>query len=61
MWNAVSASDCLFGHTMFPRNASTISSDSHSVPEPFRSTSSALMGMMVHSEKMNMWTYLSYR
>lgn len=38
--------------------ASTISSCSHSVPEPLRSTSSGGMGMMVAREKMKGWMYL---
>ena len=35
-----------------------MSSCSHSVPEPLRSTSSGGKGMMVHSEKMKGWMYL---
>jgi hypothetical protein len=35
----------------------TMSSVSQSVPLPFRSTSSGLSGMMLHSEKMKGWTY----
>lgn len=54
-----SASTCLFGHTMFPLYASTMSSDSQSVPEPLRRTSSGPSGMIVQSEKMKLWMYLS--
>ena len=39
----------------------TMSNVSHSVPEPFRNTSSGFKGMMLHSEKMNGWTYFMYR
>jgi hypothetical protein len=35
----------------------TMRSVSHSVPVPFRNTSSGLSGMMLHSEKMNGLTY----
>lgn len=52
---------CLLGHTMLPWYASTISSDSHRVPEPLRSTSSACMGMIVASENTKLWMYLVYR
>ncbi len=38
-----------------------MSSCSHSVPEPLRSTSSGGMGMMVASEKMKGCTYVMYR
>ena len=38
----------------------TMSSISHSVPEPLRSTSSGGMGMIVLSEKMNGWIYVMY-
>ena len=48
---------CLFGKIMFPWNACTMSSVSHSVPDPFRKTSSGSMGMIVHRAKMNGWTY----
>ena len=46
---------------MLPRNASTMSSASQSVPEPLRSTSSGDMGMILHSEKMKGCTYVMYR
>ncbi len=59
--NPFGGSTCLFGHTMFPRNASTMRRLSHSVPEPFRSTSSGPIGMIVQSEKTKLWTYLQYR
>jgi len=48
----------LFGQITLAAYASTISRLSHSVPEPLRSTSSADIGMIVHSEKMKPWTYL---
>ena len=46
---------CLLGHTTRARYASTISSCSHSVPLPLRSTSSGGIGMIVASEKMKGW------
>lgn len=49
---------CLFGQTISFANASTMRSDSQSVPEPFLSTSSGLIGMIVQSEKMNGCTYV---
>jgi hypothetical protein len=49
---------CLLGQMTLALYASTISSCSHSVPDPLRSTSSGGMGMMVASEKMNGWMYL---
>ena len=51
---------CLFGHTTRARYASTMSSCSHSVPLPLRSTSSGGIGMIVASEKMNGWMYVMY-
>ena len=44
-----------------PALTCTISSASHSVPEPFLSTSSGGMGMMVEREKMKGCTYVMYR
>ena len=41
-----------------PASRPTWSSDSHKVPEPFRRTSPGVIGMMLHSEKMNGCTYL---
>lgn len=35
----------------------TMSSVSHRVPLPFLNTSSGFKGIMLHSEKMNGWTY----
>eukprot|EP00878_Enallax_costatus_P027917 GHUV01030106.1.p1 GENE.GHUV01030106.1~~GHUV01030106.1.p1 ORF type:complete len:118 (-),score=19.00 GHUV01030106.1:400-753(-) len=49
---------CLLGQMTFALYASTMSSCSHSVPEPLRRTSSGGMGMMVAREKMNGWMYL---
>lgn len=51
---------CLLGQTTLALYASTISSCSHSVPEPLRSTSSGGMGMMVASEKTKGWMYLRH-
>ena len=45
----------MFGHTTRARYASTISSCSHSVPLPLRSTSSGGIGMIVAKEKMKGW------
>ncbi len=44
-----------------PSNAFTISSASHSVPDPLRSTSAGGIGMILHSEKMKRCTYFRYR
>ena len=60
-YEALVFSTCLLGQIMLPRYASTMSSDSHSVPEPLRSTSSGLMGMTVASEKMKPCTYFMYK
>jgi len=49
---AVASSTCLFGQMTFAWYASTMRSDSQSVPDPFRSTSSGDIGMMVEREKM---------
>ena len=52
---------CLFGSTISFWYACTMSSISHSVPVPFRSTSSGPSGMIVQREKMNGCTYFMYR
>ena len=39
----------------------TMSKVSHNVPDPLRNTSSGFRGMMLHSEKMNGWTYFMYK
>jgi hypothetical protein len=46
------------GESAGGRAARTMSSCSHSVPEPLRSTSSGGIGMIVASEKMNGWMYV---
>lgn len=51
---------CLLGQMTLALYASTISSCSHRVPEPLRSTSSGGMGMIVASEKMKGWMYLRH-